>query len=89
MACYQILTHSVASVAKSPEESCEKAAVGEGRGRAGASEHGASGPVPPPKPAAGACEERPARWTQPGPPHTSSTAVQSESACHSAGDQER
>lgn len=75
-------------VAESSEESAEEGADGEGRGREKASEHCASGPSPPSRPAARTCKERPVGWTQHGAPHPRATAAQSESAGCPAWSQE-
>lgn len=84
----QCLSDSYPAVAESPEKGGKKGADSEGGGGEEASWHCAPGPAPPPQPAAGARQARPARWTQPGPTRPSSTAAQPESARRPAGSQE-
>ena len=83
------LNYPVAAVVERPEEGSEKGTGGKVGGREEASEHRAPGPAPPPQPTAGACQDRPAGWTQPGTPHPSPAAAEPESALSLAGSQER
>lgn len=74
-------------VAESPKEGGKEGADDEDGGREKAPEHRAPGPAPSSQPAAGARQERPADWMQPGSPHPSPATAQPDTARCPAGSQ--